>query len=104
MQRTNRPGPGEEIELVFLLGRVMTSRGSALVERYREPTPRRSGRRWQRWSDVLGTVQVKTPDRSFDLMINHWLLYQALACRVIGSVRLLPGRGRRTASETNSRT
>ncbi len=34
------------------------------------------------WDDALGRIQVKTPDRSLDIMVNGWLLYQTLACRV----------------------
>ncbi|WP_216849841.1 GH36-type glycosyl hydrolase domain-containing protein [Acidisoma sp. L85] len=34
------------------------------------------------WDDALGKIEIKTPDRSMDIMTNGWLLYQTLACRV----------------------
>jgi len=34
------------------------------------------------WEDFAGGLQVRTPDDSFNLLVNHWLPYQAYACRI----------------------
>lgn len=34
------------------------------------------------WDGLLGTVKVKTKDRAVDILINGWLLYQTVSCRI----------------------
>jgi cyclic beta-1,2-glucan glucanotransferase len=72
------------VEIVFLLGQG----GSAdevrtLVERYRKADLDAVLAEVTRsWEDVTGALQVKTPDRAMDLLLNGWLLYQTLSCRI----------------------
>jgi cellobiose phosphorylase len=33
------------------------------------------------WKQLLGTVKVKTPDKTMDILLNGWLMYQTIACR-----------------------
>ncbi|TAH70626.1 MAG: hypothetical protein EWM47_05270 [Anaerolineaceae bacterium] len=34
------------------------------------------------WNRLLGTVQVKTKDRAIDILLNGWLIYQTISCRI----------------------
>ena len=35
-----------------------------------------------RWGERLSIITVRTPEPTFDAMLNRWTLYQALACRI----------------------
>jgi cyclic beta-1,2-glucan synthetase len=34
------------------------------------------------WNNILGKIQVDTPDKSMNMMLNRWLLYQTTVCRL----------------------
>lgn len=34
------------------------------------------------WEETLGKIKVKTPDETMDIMLNGWLMYQTIACRL----------------------
>jgi cyclic beta-1,2-glucan synthetase len=76
--------PGETAEIAFFLGEAPdVGSARALIERYRSADLDAVLREVTgQWDEVLGTVQVKTPDRSMDIILNSWMLYQTLACRI----------------------
>jgi cyclic beta-1,2-glucan synthetase len=76
--------PNGRVEIVFLLGQGNDrAHAGELVQRYRATeTATTFISVKQSWEQVLTKVQVKTPDRELDLMLNRWLLYQTLSCRM----------------------
>lgn len=34
------------------------------------------------WDEIFQVIQVKTTDRAIDIMVNGWLLYQTISCRI----------------------
>jgi cyclic beta-1,2-glucan synthetase len=71
-------------EIVFFLGQSATATGAqSLLVKYRAADLDAVFASVSRqWDDTLGVVQVKTPDRALDILLNRWLPYQTLACRV----------------------
>ena len=70
-------------EIVFFLGEALRPNARTLIAKYRKADLDATFNEVvQQWDDTLGTVQVKTPDRSLDILLNRWLPYQTLACRV----------------------
>jgi cyclic beta-1,2-glucan synthetase len=79
--------PGESREVICLLGQG-ASRGAVdeLLQRYRDDQAFErvwgESRVW--WDELLGTLHVHTPELGADLLINRWLQYQTLSCRLWG--------------------
>jgi cyclic beta-1,2-glucan synthetase len=84
LQTTLTLAPDESTEIVFFLGQAAnTAEAQSLLKTYRSADLDAilHAVRTQ-WDQILGTIQVKTPDRSLDIMLNRWTLYQTLTCRM----------------------
>ncbi|HWU37392.1 MAG TPA: protein ndvB, partial [Candidatus Acidoferrum sp.] len=87
LQVTVELAPGERAEITCILGqaesveevhrRVLVYRGGLALETALSRT-----KAW--WDDLLGTIEVHTPELAVDFLINRWLLYQSLSCRIWG--------------------
>jgi cyclic beta-1,2-glucan glucanotransferase len=84
LQTTLEIPPGGRAQIVFTLGDAVDEAAAvALVRKYRGVDFEANWREVQKkWDSMLGGVQIKTPDRSLDLLLNRWLPYQTLVCRL----------------------
>ena len=76
--------PGASAEIVFFLGQAENQeRVRELLVRYRAANLDSLLADVKRnWDDVLGAVQITTPEPAMNILANRWLLYQTLACRI----------------------
>ncbi|MBZ0114805.1 MAG: hypothetical protein K8J08_20260 [Thermoanaerobaculia bacterium] len=95
LQETVVLQPGERADVVLFLGETETrEQARDLIARYRNADLDATlGEVTRQWDEILTTVQVETPDRALDLLLNRWLLYQTLACRIWGRTALYQSSG-----------
>ncbi|MGH9347488.1 MAG: GH36-type glycosyl hydrolase domain-containing protein, partial [Vicinamibacterales bacterium] len=77
--------PGESRSVAFVLGQGRDrSHAIELAARYSSLAQAEAtlAAVERTWNEVLGAIQIRTPDDSFDLIVNRWLLYQTLSCRI----------------------
>lgn len=76
--------PSGEATAVFVLGQgADEAEARELALRFARPGAGLEEAR-RRWDELLGQLQVSTPDPALDLLVNRWLLHQVLACRFWG--------------------
>jgi cyclic beta-1,2-glucan synthetase len=79
--------PGAVEEIYFVLGQGNNKKHALeLARNYHDPAYVGAALERTRtfWDHLLGTVQVHTPEPATDLILNRWMLYQSLSCRIWG--------------------
>ncbi|MCB2215194.1 MAG: cyclic beta 1-2 glucan synthetase [Desulfobulbaceae bacterium] len=87
LRATVELAPGEYHDIVCMLGQAESSfRARELVLAFQHELALEDAlvRTTAWWDDLLGTVEVRTPERSADLLLNRWLRYQSLSSRIWG--------------------
>jgi cyclic beta-1,2-glucan synthetase len=85
LQATFALAAGATFSCAFLLGETTdVAAVPALVSRYRQPGAVESALSEVKgyWRELLSAIQVETPSPAINLMLNGWVVYQNLSCRL----------------------
>ncbi|MFC1668067.1 GH36-type glycosyl hydrolase domain-containing protein [Chlamydiota bacterium] len=79
--------PGQTKKIVFMIGMVEENKDITLsMKKYLAPekAERALAEVKHFWENLIEGLYVETPDKSFDIMNNFWLRYQAISARMWG--------------------
>ena len=74
-----------QVDLIFVLGQAASAEAARELSRRHRAAPDANAefvRVKQGWRDILDRMQVETPDLQMNVILNHWLLYQTIVCRL----------------------
>ncbi len=76
--------PDTQIDILVMLGDAASDgQAQVLIAKYRATDFEQVlAEVAAQWNGLLDTVQIHTPNRAMDIMLNDWLPYQVLGCRV----------------------
>ncbi len=89
-------GPGERKEVTFLAGQESSEeRAADLIRKqmFRATSGTMLRESVLAWDTLLDALHIETPDTAMNLMVNRWLLYQTLSCRLYGRTALYQSSG-----------
>lgn len=78
--------PREKETFIFGMGYASdVKEAEETADRFRKPkqTSDELARVRQFWGKIPGNVTIKTPNRAMDILMNGWLMYQVVACRLM---------------------
>jgi len=77
--------PLAQQECVFRMGAARDrNEANQLLQKYKSTTAAYEALQgvWSYWNRTLGAVQVDCPDPAVNVLVNGWLLYQTISCRL----------------------
>jgi cellobiose phosphorylase len=78
---------GDEKEVIFTMGSGKSPDGArSILQRFSSASlvHRELENVWEYWKRSLGVIYVETPDDSVNFLVNGWLQYQTISCRLWG--------------------